>query len=201
MTKRLDPATRRTAIADAVLRLADRGGLDTATVRVVAAEAGVSAGMVQHYFTTRDEMLRFACELMIERISQRTGERLAALPQPVSNRGLLRAMLAELLPTSEERKSIIRVWMAFLQRAVVQTELATYLRETHERTQAAIRAILERARDSGELTPGLDLELETTALFAQVDGLVSHVYIGHYTGDEAHRVIDAHLDRLFRDAL
>jgi hypothetical protein len=42
------------------------------------------------------------------------------------------------------------------------------------------------------------VDRETVALFALVDGLVSHVLLDHYTGDEALRAIDEQLDRLDR---
>ena len=48
---------------DALWRITRRQGWDAISLRNVAAEAGVSMGMVQHYFTTKDQMLRFAVEI------------------------------------------------------------------------------------------------------------------------------------------
>jgi AcrR family transcriptional regulator len=184
-------------IAEAVLAIAAREGLDAATVRDVAAEAGVSAGMVQHYFHTRDGMLRFACEFMVERTRRRVDARIAALPDPADPRGILTAIFREMLPLDDERRNGIRVWMAFLARAVVEPGLEAFMRETHVGTHAAIVALLHRAAALGHLRPGVDIEMAATELFALADGLVSHVLLRHYTGETGLAAIDASLDRVF----
>jgi AcrR family transcriptional regulator len=57
----VDREERRSRIAEAILRIAASRGLDEVSLRDVAAEAGVSMGQVQHYFSTKREMLMFAC--------------------------------------------------------------------------------------------------------------------------------------------
>ena len=57
MPRRVDHQLRRKQLADAVMRLAATEGLEEVSLRHVAAEAGVSTGMVQHYFRTKDEMM------------------------------------------------------------------------------------------------------------------------------------------------
>ena len=57
MPKKVDPEERRRLIADALMRVAAEQGLESVSLRHVATQAGVSAGMVQHYFRTRDEMM------------------------------------------------------------------------------------------------------------------------------------------------
>jgi len=197
MAKRLDPETRRRTIAEAVLAIAARDGLDAASVRDVAAEAGVSAGMVQHYFRSRDEMLQFACDYMVERTGGLTRERIAALPEPRSIRDILRAIFVQMLPLDEERRVGIRVWMAFLARAVVREDLGAFFRQTHENTHRTFVNLLRQAQEQGAIPPDLNPEHETIALFSLVDGLVSHVLLGHYPGEEALQAIDEQLDRVF----
>jgi len=184
-------------IAEAVLAIAAREGLDGATVRDVAAEAGVSAGMVQHHFRTRDEMLRFACEFMVERTRVRIGALIASMPEPVSSRMILGAMFREMLPLDDERRNGIRVWMAFLARAVVEPGLEAFMRETHIGTHATIVRLLREAEEAGDLRPGVDIDEAAMGLFAVTDGLVSHVLLQHYTGDAALGVINSALDRVF----
>ena len=57
MPKKVDHQERRTLIADALMRVAADQGLEAVSLRHVAAAAGVSSGMVQHYFRTKDEMM------------------------------------------------------------------------------------------------------------------------------------------------
>ena len=70
MPKRVDPLARRHSIAEAVFRLAAARGADAVSLRDVAGEAGVSLGMVQHYFRSKDEMLLFALDHMRDRVAR-----------------------------------------------------------------------------------------------------------------------------------
>lgn len=198
MVRRLNPDTRRRSIAEAVLAIAARDGLDAATVRDVAAEAGVSAGMVQHHFRSRDEMLQFACEYMLERTRAQTGDLIMAIPEPRSARAILQAALEEMMPLDETRRTGIRIWMAFLARAVVRPDLEAFMRDMHISTHHFFADTLKQARIQGDVGPHVDVEREAIALFSLADGLVSHVLLDHYTGDEALRAINDQLDRLFQ---
>lgn len=55
--KRLPIAERRGQLIDAAITVASRDGIDAATVRAVAAEAGVSLGVVHYCFQDKDELL------------------------------------------------------------------------------------------------------------------------------------------------
>src|SRR5262249_10546040 len=77
--KQVDHAERRGRIAEALWTVAERDGIAAATVRHVAAEAGVSVGMVQHYFSTKDEMLLFALRWVGEDFGAQITARVGAL--------------------------------------------------------------------------------------------------------------------------
>jgi AcrR family transcriptional regulator len=55
---RMPVAARREQLIEAALSVASRDGIDAATVRAVAAEAGVSLGVVHYCFQDKDELLR-----------------------------------------------------------------------------------------------------------------------------------------------
>jgi len=55
---RMPVAERREQLIAAAFRVACRDGIDAATVRAVAAEAGVSLGVVHYCFLDKDELLR-----------------------------------------------------------------------------------------------------------------------------------------------
>lgn len=71
-------------------------------------------------------MLRFACEYMIGRTGARIADRIALIPEPRSAYVILRSIFEEMLPLSEDRRIGIRVWMAFLARAVVREDLEAF---------------------------------------------------------------------------
>lgn len=55
---RMPVAERREQLVEAALAVASRDGIEAATVRAVAAEAGVSLGVVHYCFQDKDELLR-----------------------------------------------------------------------------------------------------------------------------------------------
>ncbi|HEX2470977.1 MAG TPA: TetR family transcriptional regulator C-terminal domain-containing protein [Candidatus Limnocylindrales bacterium] len=60
----MTPAERREAILAAAVDVARRKGLASTTVRDVAAEMGTSSGLIHHYFTSMDEVLAAAFEVV-----------------------------------------------------------------------------------------------------------------------------------------
>ncbi|GHJ52986.1 hypothetical protein Nm8I071_22930 [Nonomuraea sp. TT08I-71] len=60
MPRNVDRQDRRTLIADTLMRVAAEQGLQAVSLRHVAAAAGVPAGIAQHYFRAKDEMMSFA---------------------------------------------------------------------------------------------------------------------------------------------
>ncbi len=55
--KREAPEKRRSDLIDAAIRCLAEGGMAAFKMERVAAEAGVSLGLVSHYFTSKDELL------------------------------------------------------------------------------------------------------------------------------------------------
>lgn len=201
MPKRVDHEERRRQIAEAVWGIVARRGLEAVSLRGVAAEAGVSMGLVQHYFGTKDRMVLFAGEYMVELAERGSRELISASSEPHSARSVLRSVFVQTLPLEEEQRLGTGVWFAFLTRAVVDPDLAAFVRRAWTGTQDLVTGQIRTAQEKGEVHPGLNPEREAVALVSLVDGLVSHLMVGHYSGEEALAVVDDHLDRLFGNDL
>ena len=191
--KQVDHDARRHEIAEAVFRLVARQGLEAVSLRHVAAEAGVSMGRVQHYFATKDEMLRFSFQVISERADQRLGVAMAAAgPEP---RSQLRAFLVEMLLLSDEGRAEAPVLAAFLARSVVEPALSAPMREGGRRmTDFVAGLILAGQRDD------LDANREAGMLLALADGLMLHVLTGQVDAGTALATLDYQLDRIFSGA-
>ncbi|MEV4414398.1 TetR family transcriptional regulator C-terminal domain-containing protein [Catellatospora sp. NPDC049609] len=185
MPKKVDAAERRRAIAEAVFRVIETTGSEAVSLRDVAAEAGVSMGMVQHYFGTKDEMLMFALDHMGERVGRRLQARLAALPDPTPKQ-VTRAMLTEMLPSTKESRQEAAVSIAFFNRAVATPAYAAALRDGYQRLLNLLAAQLPR-----------DRQHEADTLFFLTQGLLGPVLLGHFTAEQATALLDAQLDRAF----
>lgn len=195
MPKQVDHEARRQRIADAVCRVAARQGLEGVSLRHVAAEAGISMGQVQHYFTTKDEMLLFAFRTLSARVERRLGETMRAPGRRASTRDQLRAVLAAMVAVDDAGRTEAPLWVAFLARAVVAPALAEPLRDDALVTFAADR--LRAAQRAGEVAASVDPDLEARSLFALADGLMIRAMLDPDGAESALRIIDYRLDLLF----
>lgn len=197
MPRQVDHEARRRQIAEAVWTVIATRGLEAVSLREVAAEAGVSMGMVQHHFGTKDAMLLFACEHLVERGAEMAAAMTAGSDDPASPLTAIRNVLVLGLPLVDEQRLAASVWFAFVTRAVIDPDLATLIRASWSGGHEFVVAELRRAQERGEVAIDVDVQREAIALVALIDGLVSHVMVGHYTTDEAVAAVDVQLDRLF----
>lgn len=77
MDRRIDDLTARARIRDAAIHLFGERGIEGASIRDIAAEAGVSSGLVRHHFGSK-EALREACDQYAKERMLEVSEELAA---------------------------------------------------------------------------------------------------------------------------
>jgi AcrR family transcriptional regulator len=191
MPKRVDHAERRTLIADALVRVAAEQGLEAVSLRHVAAAAGVSAGMVQHYFRTKDEMMRFALAVVRERSQVRVEAAMAALGADPPAREVVRTLLVGVLPLDEESRAYGRVGLAFLAYTAVRPDAAEDVRADHLQFVSYLAGLI---RDADR---PVDPEAAAAGLLAAMEGLGVYLLGGHYTAETALAAVDTHLDLIF----
>jgi AcrR family transcriptional regulator len=188
--KKVDHAHRRRTIAEALWQVVIRDGLDQVSLRSVAAEAGISMGMVQHYFASKDDMLVFALDSLTEQVGRRIAAAFAALGDTAGPRERVRASLVQTLPLDDERRVEAMCGVAFLARAPVDARIAEYFRTSYGEGH---RYLTEQLALAGVAAP----ERQAHLLFALADGLNAHALAGHHTPQTALAVLDDHLDQLF----
>jgi AcrR family transcriptional regulator len=72
--QRLSADERRDQIITATVRVVARDGYQRASVSAIVSEAGVSKGLVWHYFTDRDDLMDQAARLTLTRLRDTVGE-------------------------------------------------------------------------------------------------------------------------------
>ncbi|WP_285247913.1 TetR/AcrR family transcriptional regulator [Pseudarthrobacter sp. efr-133-R2A-89] len=151
MPKIVDHDERRLELVDATWRIIARQGLESATMREIAMEAGFANGALKPYFPTKDTLLEFA----FSHVFNRTNQRIARVTAGKAGLEALRAFCLEVLPLDEERINEARVVIPFWQKAVSDPRKADIHRESMAEWLATIRRYLEEARNSGDLTAGV----------------------------------------------
>jgi AcrR family transcriptional regulator len=187
MPKVVDHAARREQLAAALWRVVVREGVDAASLRRVAAEAGWSVGSLRHYFETQADLLHFAMELVVRRVT----ERVAALPQATDPLAAATDLLHQFLPLDADRRAEMEVWLAFASRALVDPSLRRLRDEAHD----GVRGVCRRA---AELLGAARPDLEAERLHALVDGLAQHAIVapGVTTAARQREILAAHLESL-----
>ncbi|HZG90052.1 MAG TPA: TetR family transcriptional regulator C-terminal domain-containing protein [Pseudonocardia sp.] len=200
MPRKVDHDARRRAIADALLRLAAARGLESVSLRQVAAAAGISMGAVQHYFATKDEMVGFAMEHQARRREQRIVARLVAAGRPPTVRELLRVVALEVVPTDADSREDYLAGVTFFVRALREPRMAAVLAEGGTQVNALFAGQLAAAQRDGLLADGIDVEQEAVLLWSLIDAQSTALLLGARTPEQVTASVDHFLDRLFGPA-
>ncbi|MEU7577100.1 TetR/AcrR family transcriptional regulator [Streptomyces sp. NPDC041068] len=185
-------ARRRRLIAEAVWRIAAERGLEAASMREIAAEAGVSLRVVQYHFDSKHQLLVSALRLLHEDNDRSARSRIPAdLTDP---RALLRAVLDEFLPLDGQRAAALRVFAAYYARSLTDPELsAVFLHDE----QPLERPVADLIAAGGGAVTGLDPRHEADLLVSGATGLGMDVVHGRRCLDDVREALDYHAGRIF----
>jgi AcrR family transcriptional regulator len=150
--KIVDHDERRLELVDATWRIIARQGLEGATMREIAMEAGFANGALKPYFPTKDTLLEFA----FGHVFNRTNQRIAHVTAGKSALEALRAFCMEVLPLDEERINEARIVIPFWQKAVNDPQKAEIHQQSMAEWVATIRRYLAEARGAGEVRIAVD---------------------------------------------
>lgn len=76
MPKKVDLVERKNQIAAATWRVILKKGIDNTSFQNIANEANMSVGLIQHNFSSKEKILQYAMNLVINRIEERATKRL-----------------------------------------------------------------------------------------------------------------------------
>ncbi|MER5637255.1 TetR family transcriptional regulator C-terminal domain-containing protein [Kitasatospora sp. NPDC002227] len=198
MAAQVDHEERRRQIAEALLRIADTQGLQSASMRAVAAEAGVSLRLVQYYFSTKEGLLMDALARLGGQLQARMASWISAAGDPPTPRAMITAVLSCILPTDPESRRITRTYAAYYTLVLSDPALAEqHVTAQPDLLEGFLAKQLRAAQEAGEADPRRNPELTAAGLLAMVNGLGSSVLGGQRDGEAALAVLGYHLDELF----
>ncbi|WP_028545650.1 TetR/AcrR family transcriptional regulator [Paenibacillus taiwanensis] len=194
MPKIVDHLKQKEKLAEATWRVILRDGLERASVRNIALEAGISVGSMRHYFSTQSELIAFSMRLVSERVKHR----ISSISYTGNTLEDIELLLCEILPMDEERSAEMEVWLGFTAKALVDPTLHTLSSEVYEELRRAISSVIEALITSGLAHETLDREVETERFYAVIDGLAVHAVVmpSRLSPDMIRAVIAAHLQSL-----
>lgn len=145
----LDHDERRRRIAEVVVDVIAREGLDAATVRRIAAAVGYSTTVVTHYFADKHDLLLSAYHIMSEIASDRFEKTYGRDPTDLV--GYLMSMSAVDAADLAYWRAFIAIWDRSLRDAAFEAELKSWFDAALVRIQSFIRALNPQCADPGRV--------------------------------------------------
>lgn len=161
---------RRQDLIEATLDCIAEHGLQGATVRAIALRAGVTAGLIRHYFPSKEELLQAAYGTTMARMTDLTKQALASIDREPRLR-LAAFVAASLVPPVIDVRTF-SIWGAFVGRAASDATLgaahrAGYLGFRNEVEALVAEVFAAAGRHAGEG----ELRRNAIAINAIIDGL------------------------------
>jgi len=164
---RKQPAVRRRQLIEAAIRCLAEGGMSAFTIDRICREAGVSRGLINHHFESKNALLVAAYEAMTEYLAEASRAGMAeAGADPVKR---LNAMIAASFVQDAFVKSQLRAWLAVWGEISANRQLLALHRKRYDQYSegltSAISAIAKQRKRK------VDAKGLARMLIALIDGL------------------------------
>jgi len=192
--KIVDHEARREELVEAAWRVIARAGMVGATMREIAREAGVSTGILAHYFADKEDLLGFALRLSHRRIY----ERFYARTRGLVGLAALRVIMLEALPLDQERLLEAQIEMNFLTLAMGNESLRELQNREFERFWDELHHRVSEAQTLGEIPESVDADWITHQLIILVEGisLEAVLYPARVSPDRQSKILERFLEQV-----
>lgn len=186
---------RRRQIMNAVVDVTVTGGLQAATFRTIAEQAGVSVRLVQYYFGDKDQLLADTLAYVRADIADLVATELTELGDDPAPRQVLETICEAFLPVDERRRRAMLLFIAFGTAALTDESLRSPDALRRGRELAGVIAEQLRSARSDDR-----VDDDALLLVMTIVGLGNGVLAGDVTVDHARRLLDHALDRVLGGA-
>lgn len=189
---------KRKSIAEAAWSIIKKEGIEKASIRRVATEAGMSAGALRHYFSTKDEMLLFIMDYYLEEGKKRSQSK-SWSDNPLQ---AVAEVLLELIPIDEEKKIETSVWWILALQSLTSDTLKEKKDEMTNGMYELASSMIEILVLQGILSDSTNVKLEKSRLAVLIDGLSIHALLRPdvYSQEKVKEVIRYHLETLCNES-
>jgi TetR/AcrR family transcriptional regulator, transcriptional repressor of bet genes len=161
-------ADRRRHLGEAVLRCILKSGSAGLSVRQIAAEAGVSLGLIRYHFGEFDELIAYAFDMTTDAFFQSIDAALERVgPDPQAR---LEAFIGVSFSPPMLDRSVLGVWVVFWGLILHSRRMGSAQRREYSRYIALVEGLL-RALVAAEGIPIRSVKLASVGFTALMDGL------------------------------
>lgn len=163
---RASEENRREALISATQELMAEGGPQAATVRAIAERAGVTPGLIRHYFGSKDELSRAAYVALMDGMTAKGEDALHGVGAEPGER-LAAFVAASLRPPVLDSKAV-GLWAGYLHQVQADPGLLAQHEAAYLRYRDQLQALIA---DLGRNTAPNRLRQDAIACNAVIDGL------------------------------
>ena len=157
---------RKEALIAATQALVAEGGPAAATVRAIAARAGVTLGLIRHYFGSKDDLIRAAYDSLMDGMTDKGIEAMQAVGADPRAR-VIAFIEGSLRPPAVDIKAL-GLWAGFMHRVQSDPELLAQHEAGYLRFRNQFQELIATLRP--DLSPARARQ-EAIACTAVIDGL------------------------------
>ena len=191
MPKVIDHDQRRKDIIDVTWGLIVKGGIEAATMREIASEAGFANGALKHYFPGKDEIVQGA----YERALGMMGDHVAAQVGDKHGIDALKAVCRATAPLEPDAVTAGRVLLSFWERAVSNDDLHQAYLKHLDSWRGGLATYIAQGRAAGEIvTATPDDQLVDEIVLMNVGSTIMSLIAPHRSTVELQ---ERHLDDFF----
>ena len=194
MPKIVDHDHKRKIIVETAWKIIEKEGIEKASIRRIASEAGMSTGALRHYFSNQDELLLFIMEYFLSRGKERSENKSWSKNSLIA----VQETLLELVPVDRDKQTETCVWLVFAIRSLTSVALNAKKDELTEGEYILMEALLEILIKAGYVNKDINIEIEKLRLSAVIEGLSIHALLRPdiFTIDKTEQIIAHHLKEL-----
>lgn len=180
--QRLTPAARRDQLAAAAVEVLSSSGYRAATADAISQEAGVSKGLLWHYFDDLDDLLDYTARQTLMQLARTVGAGIdLTAPAPEVIRSAIRGA-ARLTQSHPRERRALREIVPNLRTADGALRLTL---DDYEELYLAQEAIFRRGQEQGDFRDDHDPRLLAVTYQGAVDAMLG--YLDVHPGDDPQR--------------
>ncbi|WP_417455324.1 TetR/AcrR family transcriptional regulator [Kiloniella sp.] len=166
--RRQAPDARKKDLVEATIRCLEKKGSDGLSVRSISSEAGISVGLINHHYPSKDDLIADAYEKLATDILQSVVDIVAETDG--SPREKMSAFFKAYFSSIVLDQKFLRIWIVFWH----MSDKSEQVRRSHDKTNAGFRQQIElMLRDlvKSSETPEFNYRLAAIGLSGMLDGL------------------------------
>lgn len=126
---------RKQELIEATIKSIESHGFQGTTIMTISREASMSAGIISHYFGSKQGLILATIRYLLEQLKQDLLQQIATCEQPMTAELRLQMIVDTNFSCFQQSTSVTRTWLCFWAQALHDPELARLQRVNSKRLQ------------------------------------------------------------------